>query len=198
MKKLLALLASWGPAGIFGIAILDGAGLTIPGGVDAILIFLASQKPETYLLLAGLSVIGSTLGNLFLFYLARKGGELYIEKHTVSRAGRKFRHWFHHYGLLTVFIAALVPLPIMPMKIFVVCSGALGTATRPFVVTFVSARVLRYTALAYLGASMGNNALLYIKAHVWHLVGLACGLFILLFLLVKIADYLRARATATE
>jgi len=181
---------------MFALAVLDGAGLTIPGGVDALIIFLASRQPKTYLLLALVSVVGSTLGNLFLFYLAHKGGEIYLERHTLSKPGRKFRQWFHHYGMLAVFIAALVPLPIMPMKIFVLCSGALGTRTSAFLATFVGARTIRYLALAYLGASMGDNALVYLKMHVWFLVGLACGLFVALFVLVKIADYVRSRAIA--
>jgi membrane protein YqaA with SNARE-associated domain len=198
MKRLLAMILGWGAPGLFAIAFLDGAGLTIPGGVDALIIYLASQMPQSMWLLIVLATTGSILGNLILFSLARKGGELYIQRHTLSRGGRKFRGWFQHYGMLTVFIAALVPLPVMPMKIFVVCSGALGSRVRAFVLTFVSARILRYTALAYLGVSMGDHALDYIKQHVWQLVGFAVLLLIILFGVVKFADHLKARATAAS
>ena len=36
---------------------------------------------------------------------------------------------FQHYGMLTVFISAISPIP-MPMKLFVISSGALGVRPR--------------------------------------------------------------------
>lgn len=198
MKKLLAILLAWGPTGLFALAVLDGAGLTIPGGVDALIIYLASRAPRSVVLYALLTVAGSTIGNFILFMIARKGGEAYLHRHTLSRGGALFRRWFQHYGLLAVFIAALVPLPVMPMKIFVLCSGALGVPPHAFIITFVGARIPRYFALAYLGASMGDNALLYLRQHVWQLVAFAAALLLVLFLIVKIHDYRRARAAATS
>jgi membrane protein YqaA with SNARE-associated domain len=199
MKKLLAILIAWGPSGLFLLSVLDGAGLTIPGGVDALIVYLASRKPDSALLLSLVTVLGSTAGNLILFLLARKGGEAYLHRHTLSRGGAQFRRWFQHYGLLTVFIAALVPLPIMPMKIFVLCSGALGVKPHAFVLTFIGARIPRYLGLAYLGASMGEDALLYLRQHLWQLAVFAVALAAVLFVIVKIHDYRRARAvTAPE
>jgi hypothetical protein len=43
MKSFLASLVAWGPTGLFIAAFLDGAGLPIPGGVDALVIFLAGS-----------------------------------------------------------------------------------------------------------------------------------------------------------
>ncbi|HUS06948.1 MAG TPA: VTT domain-containing protein [Bryobacteraceae bacterium] len=198
MKKLFATLVSLGPGGLFVMAILDGAGLPIPGGVDAVLVLLSDKLPQSVASLVLCAIAGSTLGNLFLFWLARKGGETYLEKHTLSPAGARFRLWFQHYGLLTVFIAALVPLPVMPMKIFVVCSGALGSNLWGFAGTFVLARVIRYSALGYLGYKMGDNALSYLRLHVWDLVVLAATLLVFLVLLVKFTDFLKARAAKTQ
>ncbi|MGH9627201.1 MAG: YqaA family protein, partial [Bryobacteraceae bacterium] len=143
--------------------------------------------------LAVLAIVGSTLGNLFLFSLARKGGEVYLERRTPSRGGALFRRWFNQYGLLTVFISALVPLPVMPMKIFVICSGALGANFWHFVATFCTARILRYTGLAYLGAQMGDGALVYLKDNALYLALFAATLFIVLVLLVKASDRFRKK-----
>src|SRR5690348_6607272 len=112
MKKLLAILIAWGPTGLFALALLDGAGLTIPGGVDALVVYLTSRSPDSLVLFSLLTVVGSTIGNFVLFMIARKGGEAYLHRHTLSRGGVLFRKWFQHYGLLAVFIAALVPLPV--------------------------------------------------------------------------------------
>ncbi|MBC7925600.1 MAG: VTT domain-containing protein [Bryobacteraceae bacterium] len=188
MKELLLSLVALGPWGLLLAAVLDGAGVPVPSGVDVLIVFLAARLPEQILLLTLMAVTGSTAGNLFLFSVARKGGQIFLEKRTTSRRGLQFRRWFDHYGLLTIFISALVPLPIMPMKIFVLCSGALGASAWQFVLVFVCARIPRYLALAYLGRSMGANALEYLKSHVWHLTGFALLLFAVLWAMIKIAD----------
>src|SRR4051794_4000423 len=188
MKKLLATLVAWGDWGLFLASVLDGAGVPVPGGVDVLLVYLATRQPGRSLLLALVTVAGSTLGNLFLFSVARRGGEILLDRRTTSNASKRFRKWFDEYGLLTVFVSALVPLPVMPMKIFVLCSGALKARTANFLVVFVIARVLRYTGLAWLGRQMGDNALQYLRDHVWHLAAGAAVLFVLLWLIVRTID----------
>ena len=193
MKGLLDWLIAIGPAGVLFAAILDGAGLPIPGGVDALVIFLAARTPGSAWMFAAIAVLGSVIGNLLLFSLARRGGEIYLHRRSSHPRSHRFRRWFDKYGLLTVFTSALVPLPIMPMKIFVLCAGALGSPTLKFIGIFVAGRIPRYFALAYLGMSMGDGAMGYLKSHVWHLTAVAAGLFLFLMLLVKLADKRHAR-----
>lgn len=188
MKEFLKTLVGWGPSGLFVAAVLDGAGLPIPGGVDVLVIFLASQAPEDAVRLALLAVAGSAIGNFFLFAIARRGGRAFLEKRSSSKASRTFRRWFHRYGLLTVFVSALVPLPVMPMKIFVLSSGALGSPPLRFLITFIGGRIPRYVGLAMLGRSMGGDAMDYLKHHVWYLVGFAIALFAVLALIVRYVD----------
>ena len=197
MKKLAATLMAWGPGGLFLFSFLDGAGLPMPGGVDVLIVFLSAQGFSMPLLVF-LATLGSVLGNLILFWIAKRGGEIYLARHTESRSGARFRRWFHHYGLLTVFTAALVPLPVMPMKIFTLCSGALGSPVTQYVVVLAGARVARYTGLAALGQQMGTNALAYVRSHVPHLAAFALLLFAFLYLLVKIADKRRSSASAAQ
>jgi membrane protein DedA with SNARE-associated domain len=188
MKEFLNALVGWGPSGLFVAAVLDGAGLPIPGGVDVLVMYLASQAPEDAIQLALLAVAGSVIGNFFLFALARRGGHAFLERRSSSKGSMRFRRWFDRYGLLTVFVSALVPLPVMPMKIFVLSSGALGSAPLRFLLTFVSARIPRYVGLAMLGRAMGSNAMQYLKNHVWHLVVFATLLFLILAFIVRHAD----------
>jgi membrane protein DedA with SNARE-associated domain len=188
MKSLLETLIAFGPAGILFAAILDGAGLPIPGGVDALVVFLAARTPEETWTFATVAVLGSVIGNFFLFSLARRGGEYYLSKRSSSPRSQRFRRWFDKYGLLTVFTSALVPLPIMPMKIFVLCAGALGSKPLRFLCVFMAGRIPRYFGLAYLGLHMREHAMEYIKDHAWHLTAIAVGLFLMLIALVKLAD----------
>src|SRR3954469_12034585 len=107
MKTFLSSLVSWGPTGLFIGAFFDGAGLPIPGGVDALIIFLATQLPDQAMWLVAVAVLGSVAGNFILFLLARRGGKAFLEKRSTSQSSYRFRRWFHRYGLLTVFVAAL-------------------------------------------------------------------------------------------
>ena len=74
MKKLLTTLVTWGPWGLFLAAVLDGAGIPVPSGVDVLIVYLASRNPNDVVLFALLAVLGSVTGNLFLFWIARRGG----------------------------------------------------------------------------------------------------------------------------
>ena len=188
MKEFLASLASLGPTGLFIAALLDGAGVPVPSGVDVLIVLMTTQLPEQVYWLAAVCVLGSVAGNLLLFAVARRGGQMFLEKRTKSKRSRKFRGFFDRYGLLTVFVSALVPLPIMPMKIFVFCSGALGVNPLRFLLVFVAARIPRYLGLALLGRAMGNDAIGYVRAHVWHLAGFAAALFVVLIVLVRLAE----------
>lgn len=198
MKKLLATLVSWGLSGLFLAALLDGAGVPVPGGVDVLVVYLANRMPEQVLSLTLVAVLGSVLGNLFLFWIARRGGQIFLEKRASSGRSKKFRKWFDRYGLSTVFVSALVPLPIMPMKIFVFSAGAMGSNPLRFVLVFLAARIPRYLGLALMGRAMGDDALGYIKLHVWHLAAFAALLLVVLMALVRLAERNREPVTATD
>ena len=134
-----------------------------------------------------MTLIGSILGGMGLYFIARKGGEAYLAKYTQGGRGKQFKMWFLEYGLLTVFIPALVIIP-MPLKIAVVCSGALGVGPVPFLLTLLAARIPRFYALAYLGSHLGEDAGSWLKAHAWDMAGIALALFIVLYAMILVAQ----------
>lgn len=172
MRAFVQLLTSWGAAGIFLLAILDSAGIPLPAAVDALVLAVAAVQPAAALVDAAVAVLGSLTGSYILFALARKGGQAYLDRVTASGRAARFREWFQRYGLITVFIPALLPIP-MPLKVFVISAGALGVRTRQFLLVMLAARVPRYFGLALLGARLGENSLPWLKAHAWHLLGFA-------------------------
>ena len=125
-----------GPWGMLPLSVLDSVGIPIAGALDALLIFLSVKDPSHAYLAATLSVIGSTGGNIFLFLTARRGGKKFLERSAQPGRSQRFRQWFERYGLATVFVPALVPIP-MPMKLFVISAGALHTRIGPFVAVIV-------------------------------------------------------------
>ena len=154
------------------------------GGVDAIIVLIAVVDHAQAYSAAVAAVAGSLLGSLILFWIARKGGEAYLHRHAVSPREARFRAWFHEYGLLTVFVPALVPIPL-PMKIFVISAGALEESPVSFSLVLLLARVPRYLFLAWLGTRLGRQTVPYLQHHFWQLTLLALALFFSLYLLIR-------------
>lgn len=192
MRNFVNTLIGWGPLGVLLFATLDSAGIPLVGGVDALLLTVSVLRPELAYLSGVAAIVGSLIGSWFLFALARKGGEAYLNRHTITPRGRRLRDWFQHYGLITVFIPALLPIPL-PLKIPVLCAGALGVRRRMFLGVLAAARTPRYLGLAWLGTQLGDNAGAWLKAHAWHIVAFALLLFVILFGLVWWKDRQRLR-----
>jgi membrane protein YqaA with SNARE-associated domain len=192
MKSVTGTLLSWGPLGVFLLAILDSAGIPNPAGVDYLLLLIGWKRPQHAYLGALLAVVGSLIGSYLLFRLARKGGERFLDKHTSGGRGARFRKWFRRYGLVTVFIPGLVPMIPLPMKVFVICAGAFGVSSMAFLGVLALARTVRFLSLAYLGVQLGENATGWLKAHARDFGLLALGLIVFCFLLIKIAGRLHA------
>lgn len=197
LRALVQTLIGWGPAGVLVLAAVDSAGIPIPGGVDALLILLGAANPGIAYIAAMAAVFGSAVGCMILFYMARKGGRLYLDARTNSGRPARFRAWFLRYGMLTVFIPALLPIPL-PLKVFVLSAGALGVRPSTFLLVVLVARVPRYLGLAFLGAKLGEHSVDYLKQNVWQLLGLAAALFVVLYIAIRIMDRIRNGGMAEQ
>ena len=146
MRHLVDALTALGPVGVILLALLDNLGVPLVGGVDALVVWVSVTNPSAAYLAAGMAVLGSLIGSLVLFLIARKGGEAYLDRHTVSRRAARLRNWFLEYGLLTVFVPAVVPIVPMPLKVFILSAGGYGCESG-FV--FRSVYVCAHTALLF-------------------------------------------------
>jgi membrane protein YqaA with SNARE-associated domain len=189
VRKFVETLIKWGPLGVFFIAIIDSAGVPVVGGVDGLVVLFAA-RPETShtaYTTAAIAVFGSLIGSLILFFIARRGGEAYFERHAQSPRGARMKQWFQEYGLLTVFVPAMVPIP-MPLKLFIIAAGAFQVNPIIFSIVLTAARIPRYFGLAWLGLRLKQQTLSYLWHHVWQLLAFAAGLFLTLYLLIKVID----------
>lgn len=193
IQWLGSVLLAWGPWGAFLLAIFDSAGIPLVEGVDFLLVTMAAHSARAGYLSATLAIFGSVIGNLILYYIGRKGGEAYLDRKTQSGWPRRFRQWFHHYGGLAVFIPVLVPAPL-PVKIFVLSSGALGMNRLHFVLIIAAARFLRYFGLVFLGVQMGTRPWEFLKRHSLQLLLISVAIFLILYGAVRLKDHLRMRA----
>lgn len=183
---MIPTLIAWGPGGVFLLAIADSTGIPMVGGVDALIVLVAVVNHSQAYLAALSAILGSLIGSLILFLIARKGGEEYHRHHTSSPKGNKLRAWFHEFGLLTVFIPAFVPIIPLPLKIFIISAGALEESPVTFSMVLLAARIPRYLFLAWLGCRLGNDTLPYLRQHLWELILMACALFVLLYVAIRI------------
>lgn len=196
MHHLGEVLISWGPIGLLVLAALESAGPPTPAATDFVLIFLTAARPSDWLLCAMLTILGSLFGSVIFFEIVRRGGEKFLKRYTASGRGARVRLWFHRYGLITVFISALLPAPFLPFKVFVTCAAAMGVSRVRFMTVLTVARIPRYMGLAFLGAQLGEKSWPWVKGHAWHMLGVAVFLFASLYLLIRWVD--RARPLAEE
>jgi membrane protein DedA with SNARE-associated domain len=108
-----------------------------------------------------------------------------MEKAAPEGRAAKFRQWFSRYGLVTVFVPALVPIP-MPLKLFVISAGVLGTAPAEFIGVILWARILRYFGEVWLGVTLGKESPAFLKTHAWNFAAGAILLFAVLYLFIQI------------
>ena len=171
LKHLVDILIDYGPLGLFAIGLLDSMGVPLPAAMDVLLIAYAVKHPETANLAAMVAVIGSVGGNLVLFRAARLGTRKFVKADTPEAEQHRFRRWFARYGLLTVFVPAVVPLVPLPLKVFVVSAGAMHTRTSRFLLIILTARVLRYFGEAWLGIQLGAHAEIFLRQNAWAILG---------------------------
>ncbi len=182
---------------MFFLSVLDSVGVPLVGGVDALVVVIGMRGSRAAWAAASMATLGSVIGSLALFLIARKGGEAYLSRYTATGRGARLRSWFRHYGLLTVFVPALMPIPL-PMKIAVLSAGALDVNPFWFTLVLMAARVPRYFLLAWLGLRFKSDALPFIKANMALLILGAVVLFAALFFLIRLADRYRARREAEQ
>ena len=75
LETLKNQLLTFGIPGLFVIAFLDSAGIPLPGGVDLVVMLLSWQRPSLFLPIALIVALGSVLGCLVLYRIARTGGD---------------------------------------------------------------------------------------------------------------------------
>jgi len=192
LKRIGDALIAFGPLGVFVIGLLDSLGVPLVGGVDILLILVAVKTPQAAYLAATLATVGSILGNLILFQMARFGVRRFAGAEVPEGKRQKFRLWFQRYGLLTVFIPAVTPFVPLPLKVFVISAGAMHTPVGRFLAVVLVARVLRYFGEAYLGIRLGKDAHGFLTQNAWNIAGIAVALALVLVGLIRWYDRRRA------
>ena len=166
MKSFLAWIQgfalAWGGPGLLMIGFLDSSFLSLPEVNDLLVVYMVTQHKNRLLYYAFMATLGSVLGCLALYLVARKGGETFLRKRfKASHIDRGLR-LFQKYGLLVVIVPALLPPPA-PFKIFVLLAGVAAIPVWQFVIAIFIARFTRYFGEGLLAVWYGDKATAFIK-----------------------------------
>jgi membrane protein YqaA with SNARE-associated domain len=182
---LQAIVVSTGGVGLFLIALLDSSVLTFPVINDLLLINLSIQHPARMPYYATMATLGSVGGCLFLYYLARKGGEAMFHKHAGTRA-QHIHAWINRNGFACILLTALLPPPT-PFKVFVIAAGALEMPVRSFVLGLTLARGIRFFGEGYLAVKYGTQSTQYLLTHKLQVAGIALAVVLALYVVTRLA-----------
>jgi membrane protein YqaA with SNARE-associated domain len=182
-QKIVAFAGALGAPGLFLISFLDSSVLTFPVINDLLLIELSIQHPARMPLYALMASLGSALGCVLLYFIARKGGEAYFRRKTGARAD-VIRHWVERNGFGGMLVAALLPPPT-PFKFFVFAAGVFEVPLASYISAISLARLIRYFGVGYLAVKYGVDALPLLARH-----KVEVGVFLVVFVAVS---YLASR-----
>src|SRR4051794_5894926 len=173
LARFSAVLQTYGPWGIFGLALLDSMGIPLPDATDIVLLGIgveSAHTPSRAWLAACMALAGSLIGNAILFHAARQGRRLFSKSAPDPARPQRFQDWFRRYGLLTVFVPAVVPIVPLPLKVFVISAGAFQTPFGRFMAVIALARIIRFFGTAYLALQLGADAKGFLIRNGWTLV----------------------------
>ena len=158
-----SLLPLWlthmGALGLFAVAVVDSSfiPLPLPGSTDLLLLWLVAHDGDPWLL-AAFAIAGSLVGGYLTWDLGRRGGKAALHRYVPARLLERVVSWVERHRILAVFLPAVLPPPV-PLLPFALASGALGVSRSRFLMVYGSARIVRYSAIAWLAVVYGRHAI---------------------------------------
>ena len=183
-QKIVAFAGGLGAPGLFLISFLDSSVLTFPIINDLLLIELSMQRPARMPWYAFMASLGSVLGCVLLYFIARKGGEAFFHRKAGKHA-HAIRHWVEQNGFVGMLVAALLPPPT-PFKFFVLAAGVFEVPLFSYTSAITVARLLRYFGIGYLAIRFGANAMPYLMRHKLLVTGFVIFLVVASYVLSRV------------
>jgi len=179
---LTASLPTLGGAGLLLAALIDSSFVPLPLVTDLLLINLSSLHPLRMPYYVAIAAVGSVIGNLCVYYPARKAGEAYYRATHTHPPGR-IERLVQKYPIACVFLPALAPFPV-PIKPFLIAQGVFQVPLVTFLVGTLAGRACRFFAEAFLGVRYGPAAQRLLFAQKWRAL-MILALLVLLFFAIR-------------
>ncbi len=154
-------LLPYGVWGILLLAALDSSFIPMPAFIDLAVMGAAAMSPQNAVGYGLAAVVGSTVGVLVVYGLARSGRYAF-------RGGGKRMGWAEEFlrkrGAIALMAAALMPAPF-PFKVVILAAGYLRQPVAGVIVGVGAGRLLRFGAEAFLAARYGDQIAATVQAN---------------------------------
>ena len=185
---LKLLFAGLGGFGLFLSAFVDSSFVPLPLVSDLLLMELSSRHPVRMPYYAAMTALGSLGGCIWIYWLARKGGQAYYRR-TQGHAPGMIRRLIKAHPMASVLMPAIAPFPV-PFKPFVIAQGAFQVPFGTFVIGTLVGRGLLFFFEGFLGARYGEAAKQFLLTQKWATLAIVLAL-VLIFFLVRRMSILR-------
>jgi membrane protein YqaA with SNARE-associated domain len=189
-------LPALGGVGLLLSAFIDSSFVPLPLVTDLLLMELSCRHPLRMPYYAAMAAVGSLVGCIWIYWIARKGGQAYYRKTQGHPPGR-IRRYIQDYPMASVFLPAIAPFPV-PFKPFVIAQGVFQVPFGTFVIGTLLGRGALFFVEAFLGARYGSAAKQFLVEQKWASIALAFGLVLVFFLIRRLLAVRRAEYSQSD
>lgn len=182
LSRLSEILITFGPFGLFVVALLDSSFVPLPSSADALMLLLTTAHPRWMVLYAAVATAGSATGCLILYYVSRRAGKRALARFSENKQ-RRVKGWIDRYDVASVLVASVLPPPF-PFKLFVVSAGVFHFSVTRFLIAIIVGRGFRFLLEGYFAIRYGAQAKA-VLAQYYPWIGLALGMLIVALFLVR-------------
>lgn len=176
LNRLSEVLITFGPLGLFVVALLDSSFVPLPSSADALMLLLTTAHPRWMVLYAAVATAGSAIGCLILYYVSQRAGKRALSRFS-ERKQKRVKGWIERYDVISVLVASLLPPPF-PFKLFVVSAGVFRFSVTRFLIAIVVGRGFRFLLEGYFAIRYGAQAKA-VLAQYYPWIGLGLAVFII-------------------
>ncbi len=153
---LTAYFRHLGAFGLFLLAIVDSSPIPGFGGPDILTVILAASHRNPWWEYSAVATLGSVIGALFTFRLARRAGSRWMHNKFGSGRVARLLRLFQRWQTSALAVSTAIPAPF-PTSVFFAAAGVSEYPTSKYVAVVAICRGTRYSALALLGDYVGRR-----------------------------------------
>jgi len=181
-NRLSEVLITFGPFGLFVVALLDSSFVPLPSSADALMLLLTTAKPRWMLVYALVATAGSAAGCLILYYVSRRAGQRALRRFSEKKQ-KRVKDWIDRYDVISVLVASLLPPPF-PFKLFVVSAGVFRFSVTRFLIAIIVGRGFRFLLEGYFAIRYGAQAK-SVLARYYPWIGLGLAILVIVVFLTR-------------
>lgn len=165
-QHFFSLLLSLGGGGLFILGVLDSSFLFLPLGNDLLITALTIRQHERLPLYVALASVGSCTGVFLLDLVARKGGEVGLQKIMSKRRFEFLKRKMSHNASIPLALVCIAPPPF-PFTPVVATASAFNYPRWRLLAIILAGRIVRFTAVGLLAIKFGHAILRLAKTNVF-------------------------------